>query len=100
MNFYQNYKTTIMKAIKVKDCAGNIDYVKGNLMVNNSLVKVKVGNNPYKGFVSSMFFASYSEMQKWLKNNPEKIAVGKACHCSGLKMGNSGNNYVYPITYC
>ena len=87
-----------MKAIKLKDCAGNIDYIKGNSMVNNSLVKIKIGDNPYKGFVTSMFFESYSQLQIWLDKNPDKITIGKGCLCTGLKIGNSGDNHVYEIT--
>lgn len=88
-----------MKAIKFKDTAGNIDYVKGDVYkVQCSLVKASIGNKPYKGMVSSMFFNDYSDLQIWLEQNPDKILIGKGCLSTGLKNGNSGDNHLYEIT--
>lgn len=87
-----------MKAIKFIDTAGNVDYVRGNSIEHGSLVKASIADKPYKGFVSSMFFSTYSDLYEYLENNSNKIIIGKGCICSPLKNGNSRDNHLYNIT--
>jgi len=88
-----------MKAIKFKDTAGNVNYVKGDaIKVQGSLVKASIGNNPYKGMISYMFFHNYTDLQIWLEQNPDKILIGKGCLSTGLHNGNSRDNHLYEIT--
>lgn len=87
-----------MKAIKFIDCAGNISYVKGDaIKVQGSLIKASIGNKPFKGQISAMFFLSYSDLQTYLEQNPNEILIGKGC--SGkVTNGNSRDSHVYEIT--
>jgi len=88
-----------MKAIKFIDCAGNVSYVKGNsFSVGKSLVKANIGDKPYNGQITSMFFLNYSDLQKWLEMNQNKILIGKGCMTTGLADGNSRANHIYEIT--
>ena len=86
-----------MKAIKFIDTSGNVNYVKGETYYG-SLVRASLSDTPYKGETRTMFFRNYSDLQKWLNQNTNKMLIGTGCISTGLRMGYSRNNHVYQIT--